>query len=202
MVVTMLIHTTSFVFQLPAYVTIHNQCSNIELVSPIYFGNGAVCPKLSGQQINISTEMKTNFKINASQDDFEGAFLFRLKRHAESDEQCNINTSTTENEAACIYMLVAWKTKDSKPFLYVALVEHTKTSIWDEDKLKEIYNKNRSWLKKYYSTTSDTWFVNDHMALKTTFKVRGLKENFELSISISEEDDDYAMRPFSIDLTR
>jgi hypothetical protein len=202
MVITMLIYTVSLVFQLPAYVTIHNQCSNTELVSPVYFGNGAVCPKLSGQQIDISTEMKTNFKINTSQDDFEGAFLFRLKKNAESDDQYNIDTSTTGNEAEYIYMLVAWKAKDSKPFLYVALVEHTKKFIWDEDKLKEIYNKNRSWLKKYYSTTSDTWFVNDHMVLKTTFKVRDLKENFELSISISEEEDDYAMRPFSIDLTR
>jgi hypothetical protein len=40
------------------------------------------------------------------------------------------------------------------------------------------------------------------MVLKTSFSVRDLKGNPELSIYISEERDDYAMRPFCIDLTK
>jgi hypothetical protein len=74
---------------------------------------------------------------------------------------------------------------------------------WNEDKLKILYDKNRGWLKEYDNTISDTWLMNDNMVLKTAFKVRDSKENFELSIVISEEEkDDYAMKPFCIHLER
>jgi hypothetical protein len=45
--------------------------------------------------------------------------------------------------------------------------------------------------------------MDDNIVLKTSLKVRGLKENFELSIFISEvERDYYAMRPLCINCTR
>jgi hypothetical protein len=199
----MLMHIISLDIQLPSCVTIHNQCLNIELVSPVYFGNGAVCPKLSDQQIDISTEMKARFEINTIQDEFEGALLFKLQRH--SGNQYSADTSTIEtnkNGAKCVQMLAAWKVKDSKPLLHVLLIEHAKEFTWNEDNLKKLYDKNFGWLKEYNDAISDTWLMDDNMALKTSFEVRGLKGNFELSISIFEEKDDYAIRPLCIDLER
>jgi hypothetical protein len=61
----MLIYAVSLIFQLPAYITIHNQCLN-KLVSPVYFCNGIVCSKLSDQQIDIGTKMRASFKINVA----------------------------------------------------------------------------------------------------------------------------------------
>jgi hypothetical protein len=198
----MLMSTVSLKLQLPACVTIHNQCMNTELASPVYFGNDAICPKLFDQQINIRTKMNVSFTIDAVQDDFEGALLFKLQRH--SDSQHNTDTLTTEiNEATCIHMLVAWKVENSKPFVHVILIEHAKEFTWDEDKLRKLYSKNHDRLKKYDGAISDTWFIDDNMVLRTSFKVRGLKGNFELRMSISEEGgDDYAIRPLCIDLTR
>jgi hypothetical protein len=200
----MLRYDVSFKFQLPQCVTIHNQCSNIKLVSPIYFGNGATCPKLSDKKIDINAKMKACFEIYTIQDDFEVILLSELKIY--SNRQRNMNTLTTKTnsrETKCVQMLVAWKVNDFKPLVYVALVEHTKKLTWNEDKLKKLYDKNCGWLKEYDSATSYTWFMDDDMTLRTTFRVRNLKGILELDIYISEKKrDDYAMRPLGINLKR
>jgi hypothetical protein len=172
------------------------------LVSPVYFGNGAACSKLFVQQIDIGTEMKASFEINVTQGLFEGALLYKLQRC--SNNQYNMDTSTIENnKETCIQMFVSWKAKDTRLFVRVVLIKHTKEFIWNEDKLKKLYNKNRGWLRKYDDTVTDTWLMNDNMVLRTSFKVRGFKENFELNIFISEEERiDDVIRPLCVDLKR
>jgi hypothetical protein len=203
MIASMLILIVGLRLQLPSYVTIHNRCSNTKLVSPVYFSNDAVCPKLFSQQANIGTEMKASFEVNTTRVDFESALLFKLQRYY--DNQYSMSTSTTgvdKDEAMHVYMLVAWKVKDSKHFVYVVLVKHNKEFIWNEDNLKKLYYENHDRFKEYSGTISDTWLMDDSMALETTFRVRDLEGSFELSISISEERDDYAIKPFYIDLER
>jgi hypothetical protein len=199
----MLMYTVSLELQMPSCVTIHNQCLNTKLVSPIYFGNDTICLKLSNQQIDIGAKMSVSFEIKTAQDDFEGALLYKLQRHP--DSQYDMDTSTTEtnkNEAMDVHMLVAWKVKNSKLFAYVTLVEHTKEFTWNEDKLKKLYDKNHDHLKEYGSTISDAWLMNDDMVLKTTFSANDLKGNLKLGISTSEAKDNYAIRPSYINLER
>jgi hypothetical protein len=201
----MLIYTVSLELQLPPcmiihpHMIIHNQCSKINLVSPIYFGNGAVCPKLSDQQIDVNAKTRVCFEINATQDDFGGALLYELQRYVKSDNRRNMNILTTEineNDAKRIQMLAAWKVEGFRLSVLFALIEHTKKFTWNRVKLKKLYYENRRWLKRYVSTTLDTWSMDNNVALKTTFKVRYLEGNFYLSISISEgENDGYAVRP-------
>jgi hypothetical protein len=185
-------------------VVIHNQRSNTELISPVYFSNGAVCPKLSDQQIDSNIATKIRFEVNTTQDEFEGALLYKLRRNLHDQYSMDtLITETNRNDTTHVYMFVAWKMKDSIPFLCVVLVECAKEFIWDENKLKKLHDKNCDRLKKFDDTISDTWIVDDNMILKATFGVRDLKGNFELSMSISEEErDNYAMRPLWIDLTR
>jgi hypothetical protein len=202
--VIMLIYIASNALQLPSCVIIHNQCSNVELVSPVYFGNDTAYLKLSDQQINIGTEVKIRFEIYTTRDEFKGALLFKLQGY--SNSQYDMNTSITEidkNETKYVQMLVFWGIKDTKLSLYAALTEHAEEFTWSEDALRKLYYENRDWLKEYDDTISDTWLVNDNMTLKTTLNTEDLKRAFELSVSISEEKkDDYAMRPLYIDLTR
>jgi hypothetical protein len=216
MIAIMLTYIVSFGLQFPPRVTIHNQYPNIELVSPVYFGNALVYPKLSDRQIRIGARMKTYFEINVTQNNFEGALLYELQKYP--DNQCNLDASTTKiskNEAVHVHMLVAWKVKDSKPSIYVALVKRTKAFAWDEDKLKKLYDKNLDRLKEGRNTISNTWLMDDNETLKTTSSVNGFNEYFELSISISEcekekeeqdwmgfERDNRAMKPLCIDLER
>jgi hypothetical protein len=200
-VVIMLIYTISFILQLPACIAIHNQCSNIMLETPVYFCNGTMRPKLFDRQISVNCEARISFEIDTIKNKFECILLFKLKRHAESDNQQNMNTSiieTNKNEAPNIHMLVIWEVKNAKSFTYVTLIEDTKAFTWDEDKLKKLYDKNCDWLKKY-NTVSDIWFVNDNTTLKMTSNLK----DFELSISISEEGrNGDVMMPFCIDPKR
>jgi hypothetical protein len=202
MAVIMLIYTISLKLRSPTSIIIYNLCLNTELISPVYFGNGAVCPNLSDQEIDINTAMRIRFEIYATQDEFEGALLYRLQIN--HHDQYNMDTSTSgTHEAKYFYMLVAWKMEDSKLFVRVVLTEHTEEFTWNEGGLRKLYNKNRGWLKRYNDTISDTWIIDDNMTLKMTFKVEDLEENFELSISISEERrENYAMKPFYINLER
>jgi hypothetical protein len=203
--IIMLIHTVSLELQLPSHVTIHNQCLNVTLVSPVYFGNGVVFPKLSDQQMNIGTGVRTSFEISTIQDVFEGALLYKLLKNVESDNQLNMVTSITEtnkDNKKCAQMFVAWKVKDSEPFVHVTLIEHTKEFTWNRDKLKKLYDRNRGWLKAYYNSTSDTWFIDVDMVLKMIVRVRYLKGNIGLNISISKCKDDYAIRPLYVDPER
>jgi hypothetical protein len=202
MVINILIYAIRLAPLLPSYVIIYNQCPNIKLALSAYFGNGIVYPELSGQQVDISTTTKASFEINITQEDFEGALLFRLQRY--SNSQCNTDKlimATDKSETTHVHMLVAWKVKDSKPFANVILVEHIKEFIWNENKLRKMYDKNYNRLKEYDDTISNTWFIDDNMTLKTTFRVRNVEENFKLSISISKEVRNYyAMRPLWIEL--
>jgi hypothetical protein len=202
----MLTHIISLDLQFPTCIFIQNQCSNTELVSPVYFGDGVVCPKLFDQRLDIGTKMTTSFAINATQDEFEGTLLYKLKRHVKSDGQCNTSTSTTEankNETVHVHMLVTWKMKDAKPLVRAILLEHTEEFIWNESRLVELYNKNHSRTKEYADAISFTWLMDDNVVLKTTFILRSLKGKPELSISISEEEkDEYAMKPLCVDLER
>jgi hypothetical protein len=201
--VIMLMYTVSLKLQLSSHITIHNQCLNTELASLVCFGNGAVYPKLSHQKMHIGIAMKTRFEINATQDSFEGALLYKLEKH--SEEQSDADTLPTEvnRNATHICMLIAWKVEDSKSFVHIALIEHAKEFTWNKYELKKLYNKNRGWLKEYDDTISDTWVMDGNMVLKTIFKIRGSKGSFGLSIFISEEErDDYAMRPLHVDPER
>jgi hypothetical protein len=203
-VVTILTYTVSLFLQLPLCMTIHNRCIDIELVSSAHFSNGTTYPQLSGRQIGINGKMRAYFEINATK--FRGAILFKLKKHIKSYNQHDMDISTTEtnhNEAKYVYLLVAWKVKYSRPFVHVALIEHTKEFTWNEAKLKKLYCKNHSWFKEYNGTTIDKWFVDDSMSLKTTIGTNSFGRNFELSITISKgKKSAYHMRPLCVNLKR
>jgi hypothetical protein len=169
-------------------VTVHNQCSNIELVSPVWFDNGVICSKLADQQMNVGTAMKAYFEIYATQDEFEGALLFRLQRYPNGWHSVDTLTTEVNKEAMHAYILLVWKTKNSELFVYATLVERAKEFTWDEDKLKKLYHENHSQIKKYDDATSYKWFINDNVALKMSSKANDFKRKFELSISISEEE--------------
>jgi hypothetical protein len=197
----MLIYAVSLALQFPPCVNILNLCPNTNLVSPVYFGNGMMCPKLTNQQIDINAKMNASFEIITTRDDFEGALLYRLKRYS---NWYNMDTSTTgTNKATYVHMLVACKVKYSMFYVYVALIEHAREFTWNENELRKLYYENCWRLKEYNGTLSDIWLVDDDVTLKMSFEVKNLKGNFELSISISEEErDDYAMRPLCVNLER
>jgi hypothetical protein len=154
--------------------------------------------------MNIGAKMNASFEIYTTQPDFEGALLFKLQKYSDrQSDECTLTTETDKNMATHIYMVVAWKAKDTEPFAYITLIESSKEFIWNGGEFKRLYYENRSWFKKYNGTISNVWLVNDNMVLKTTFNARDLKRIPEISISISEEGDpNHAMEPLWFNTTR
>jgi hypothetical protein len=193
--ITILMYTVSLEPQLLLCVTIHNRCLDTELVPSAYFGNGVVCPKLFIQRIGIGTEVRTSFEISADQDAFMGALLYELQRNSDQTHK-GILTSKAATKSTCIQMLVVWKMKCSIPSGRVVLLENVRGIEWNEENLKRLYDKNYDRLEGYDNPTSDAWFIDDNTVLKATFKVSKSKGVSEISISISEEEENnYAIRP-------
>jgi hypothetical protein len=178
---------------------IHNQCWNVGLVSPIYVaGDGLECHRPPDYKAYTGDIMRSGFIINKLDDTSCGVLIYKLQRRR-THESTEIGKDTLND----VYLLVVWRVSGSKElYADVLLMEHTKALTWGEGRLNKLYYKNHNRLKKCTDTISDTWSMDDNMILKMTFSARSLKGNPELSISISEERDEHARRPFNIDLTR
>jgi hypothetical protein len=195
----LLIQIISVVSQSIMKVYIHNQCSNVDLVSPTYInGDGLKCYRPPDYKVCTGDTMRLGFIIKSDSMSY-GALIYKLQRR-----QSHESTEICEDASSATQLLVVWESsKFEGSHVNVLLVEYEKRFSWNEDELGNLYNKNRSWFKKYSGTISDTWFLDDNMTLKTTFRVVGLKGIHELIISISEiEGDGYAMRPLRLNIER
>jgi hypothetical protein len=201
-IVTMLIYAVSLKFQLSVCLTIHNQCSNTKLVSPVYFGDGVVGPKSSNQQMDIDTKMEASFEIDTIQDKFEGALLYELWRYSGRHHK-GILTAKAVAKLTRIHMLVIWDMNYSMPSSYIVLLKNIRGFKWNEDKLKKLYDKNYARLKRYDDTTLYTWLIDDETVLTAIPEVRCLKRTTELNISIYEgKRYSYTTRPLWINEKR
>jgi hypothetical protein len=201
-VVIMLMYTISFALRLPLCITIHNQCSNTELISPVYFGNGMVFSKPSGQQMDIGTKTKSHFEIRVTQDEFEGALLYELQRYSGWSHN-DILTAKTVTKPKRIQMLMVWKKSDSVSFVHIVFLKNIRGFKWKENKLRKLYDKNYDRLERYDDTTSYEWLIDDKTVLETEFEIRDLQISFELDIFIYEKErNGYAMRPLWFDEKR
>jgi hypothetical protein len=194
-----LIYTISLLIPSSFKLNIHNQCLNVGLASPIYVTNdGLECHRAPDHKVYARDTTKSGFIINKSDDGSYGVLIYRLQVR-----QSHESTEICEDTSSAAQLLVVWRISESKELYADALLtEYTRTFTWNRGKLNKLYHENHDRLKKYANTISDTWLIDNNVTLKTTFSARDLKENLELSISISEERDEYAMRPFCIDLTR
>jgi hypothetical protein len=186
-----LIYMISLSIQPSFKLVIHNQCLNVDLVYPTYItDDGLECHKPPNYKVRAENIMKSGFIIKSNNASF-GLLMYKLQREKKYE-----SAETGEDTSNNVHLLVIWRISKSKELhAGVLLVEHTK--------LKKLYHENHGRLKEYNNTTSDTWFMDDNMALKTLFNAKDLKGNLELSIFIFEEKKrDYAMRTFCIDLTR
>jgi hypothetical protein len=195
----MLMYMTSLPMQPSFKLDIHNQCLNVNLASPIYInGDGLECHRPPDYKVYAGDTMRSGFMINKLDDESYGVLTYRLQRR-----QSHGFTETGENTSSATHLLVIWRiSRFKKLYADVLLVEHAKAFTWNEDKLNKLYHENHDQLKECNGTISDTLSMDDNMILKTTFSARFLRENSELSVSISEERYEHAIRLFRIDLRR
>jgi hypothetical protein len=180
-------------------VAINNQCSDIELISPVYFTKDAMCHIQFPQQVNSESRMKANFINGIDQDTFGGALLYHLQRkdNNESDHQ----SGTDKNTSISIQLLVIWRHKLDDFYAFALPIEYDATLIWNEDKLKELYHVYDRQYDIKFTSDWKACSLSNNLILKT--KCRLTHGGFKMNIIISEERKlIYPIKPLWIDPIR
>jgi hypothetical protein len=169
--------TASLILRGAMNVTVCNQYSDIELVSPVYFYNHETCHKYPVERIGDGTTIKIGFQF----DKLPGGILMCA---VQSKRTTKSHTETIEDTSKMIQLLVVWKIENpNKPKVYAILVEHE--LVLDEDRLALLYENIDDQLSKCYDASKYTWLVCDNTALVATYEVVW-KEGFELKTTISK----------------
>jgi hypothetical protein len=164
-----LIYIISFIIQSTIDLSVDNQCANVELVSPVYFAKEAISHIHLSQQVNSNSRMKVKFKTGIDRDTFGGILLYHLQRK----EDASISTQ----------LLVIWGYNSDGVYSHVRLIKHESTLIWNEDKLKMLYDGYSTLYDNYYKMRG--WLLDDNTKLKTKCEIS--HGGFEMNIIISEE---------------
>jgi hypothetical protein len=174
---------------------IHNQFPGIELVSPVYAGEGVTCYLSPDQSVNTGSTMQAYFSVDLEQDESINALLCKLNRSdiAEFDE----------HEKTCIQLVIFWKVDKFKRFLVnTYLIEHDGSRVWNRDMLMELAKNEKLFDMKYYHV-EETWLIHDNIALKINLNITREEGCCNLEINISEASiKDDTQRPWYFDMDR
>jgi hypothetical protein len=181
----LLIYIVSLTLQSAMNMTINNQYSNIELTCPVYFVKGAVCHIQFPQQVNPKSIMKGSFVTGIDRDTFGGVLLYRLQ--------------WKQDALISVQLLVIWGYKSNGLYSHARIIKHEKNFIWNEYKLKRLYDVYDS--RCNIDLDAEEWLLDDNTKLRTKCEIP--HGSFEINIIISEEKNlPYPLKPLWIDSNR
>jgi hypothetical protein len=154
---------------------IHNECQDINLISPVYFIHGGKWHVVPGQEIDVGTVMSNHIEPNFRQDMLEGALVYNIQRKYSESSQDKSNH---------VWLLVAWEGKYTRGSHVCALVVEYNKEL-DEDKLRRLYQKRWPLLKERANNTGGNWTLNDKTVLTITIKTTN--RGYRWDIFVSEE---------------
>jgi hypothetical protein len=196
-ILIVLIYALSVFIPLSFKLNIHNQYSNVDLVSLTYVTDDNLeCHRPPGHKVYSGDTMRSGFIIK-SYDISHGVLIYRLQR-----KQPHESTEINEDASNVVHLLVVWEISESKKlYTDVLLVEHDKGFDWDKDNLREFYSKNINRFRLCPDSATETWSLDDKVALMSTFKI--MNNDYKLDITISEVGRDNDTRiPVHIDLKK
>jgi hypothetical protein len=175
---------------------IHNQCLNIDLVSPTHFTDYDLeCHRPPDYKVYAGNITKSGF-ISMSNSGFYVVLIYRLQR-----KQSHEPSETSKDTSNATHLLVIWKFEYEKLRADVLMVEHDMRFIWNEDNLKKLYSNNIRPFGLHSGFATEIWSLNDNVTLMTTSEV--MNEDRTVNITISEVEKYHSARtPMHIDLKR
>jgi hypothetical protein len=181
---SMLIYIVSLAFQSAMDVIIDNQCSGIELTSPVHFTKNTVHHIHLPQQVNSKSRIKASFKTGMYRSTFGGVLLYHLQRK-ENDEY---GDRPDKDISICTRLLVVWKFRIDRLYSHAWLIEHESTLVWSKDKLKKLYDVCDSLYDTDIIFNTRRWLLDENTMLQIICEASD-EEDFEMNIVISEEKD-------------
>jgi hypothetical protein len=185
-------------------ITIYNQYSGLELMSPVYCSNGTTSHLFPSQRTGTGNTMKASFGIYPKQHYFNGALLYKLQRKhtTKTNRQSNNSKAPIEDKAISIYLLVAWNVKDYKHKFCVCPIECTDDFTLDEDVLWALHKKYANRFYANYKARIRTWLMHGSAVLKTRWNIK-YGSDYKLDIIISKGTRSHEMKkPIRIDSER
>jgi hypothetical protein len=176
-------------------VTVHNQCPDIELISPVYFCNCGVYNEYSVETMDVGAIIKIGFSFDFDQDEHGGILMYEMQRKESIRSDHRFNTNITSAETAKdaskrIRLLVAWKIERFRePSMRIMLIEHEDELVMNEDKLAQLYDKINGQLTEHYTASKSKWLVCDNIILMMIYE-SVQEEGIGLKITISRGDKD------------
>jgi hypothetical protein len=171
-------------------VLIHNQCSDFELVSPIYFGCNVIWFGSPDQKVDANTMTRTSFGKHAIKRKFASVLMYRLqrKRRIEINDQFNEGSTYTEDTSTCLQLLLIWGYNDAYGFSGRALlIKHSNIITWNEDTLEKLHSMHLS-LCRNDIIIEDTWLLDNTTVLMTTSNWKGAGDEITISEGIRKDD--------------
>jgi hypothetical protein len=192
-----LIYTIRLSIKPSVKLNIHNQCSNIDLISPTYHLDVNVdCHRPPDYKVCTGDITRSGF-ISRSEKNFYAVLIYKLQR-----KQPGSSTEMSKDTSRAAHLLVVWRLSWRNEFhADVMVVEYDKGHIWKDDDLKKLYHENIYSSKLYPGTATEIWSLNDNVALMATSEA--ISEDRIVNVTISEVEKGNSMRtPICIDLKR
>jgi hypothetical protein len=182
----------SFILHRVFPVLIHNQCSDFELASPVYFGNNVTWHIPPDRKVDINTATEASFGRDVTKDECASALIYKLqrKKRFESNDQFSVDNTFTEDAPTSLRLLVIWRFIDkSEVSLRALLVKHSNVITWDEDKLEKLHSMHLDLLRDD-EVVKDTWLLDDVTALMVILRWKSGRYITEITISEETREDD------------
>jgi hypothetical protein len=161
---------------------IHHQFPGIELVSPVYACDSAICHLSPDQCVDVGSTTQASFNINFSWRKPIGILMYELK----NTKQSNKDTISSEDEATCTQLYIAWKINNSKKLCIVSdIIEHDKGCVWNRDNLIKLAHRYKLYDIKH-GPVEHTYLMHDNTALMTRVNVICEEECYKLELTISK----------------
>jgi hypothetical protein len=173
-------------------VPIHNQCSDFELISPVYFGRNAIWIMPPDQKVDANAMTRASFGEEMFTTEFASALLYKLQRKKplESNDQSNTDSTFVKDLSASLQLLVIWRYNIEHDLSVRALlIKHSNIITWNEETLEKLHSMHLALLRDDI-IVEDAWLLDDATVLVTTSKWKKDSYAFEITISEGTKTDD------------
>jgi hypothetical protein len=167
---------------------IHNQCLNVDLVSPTYIiDNGLECHRLPDYKVYAGDTIRSGFIIK-SNDVSAGFLIYKIQR-----KKLHKSTRISEDTPSTTHLLVMWVISGSELRTDILLVEHDERLEWNKDNLRKLCFENSGRFRLFSDFVEETWSLNDNVVLMTRSKIMSESCTLDIIISEAEKDDNTRM---------
>jgi hypothetical protein len=174
-------------------ILVRNQCSDFELVSPIYSGHNVIWIRPPDQRVDINAATEASFGRDVTKYECTNALIYKLqrKRQFESNDQSNADRTFTEDVSTSLQLLVIWRFIDkSEVSMRALLIKHSNAITWNEDQLEKLHSMHLDLLRDD-EVVKDTWSLDDVTALMVILRWKNGRYITEVTISEETREDDF-----------